>query len=47
MNDYLDDDEEFEDDWSDITSIDEDSLISFLNEYYVINPDKLPKAELI
>jgi hypothetical protein len=47
MNDYLDEEDEFEDDWSDITSIDEDSLISFLNEYYVINPDKLPKAELI
>lgn len=47
MSDYMDEDDEFEDDWSDITSIDEDSLISFLNEYYVINPDKLPKAELI
>lgn len=47
MGDYMDDDDDYVDDWSDITSIDEESLISFLNEYYVINPDKLPKAELI
>jgi hypothetical protein len=47
MSDYMDEEDEFEDDWSDIVNIDEDSLISFLNEYYVINPDKLPKAELI
>lgn len=25
--------------------LDEDELISFLNEYYTINPDSLPKAE--
>ena len=28
-------------------SIDEENLISFLNEYYIINSDKLPKPELI
>jgi len=26
--------------------LDEDELIIFLNEYYMINPDELPKAEL-
>lgn len=26
--------------------LDEDELISFLNEYYVVRPDLLPKAEL-
>jgi len=26
--------------------LDEDELIMFLNEYYMINPDELPKAEL-
>ena len=33
--------------WLDSPSIDEDLLISFLNEYYVVNQDKLPKPELI
>lgn len=28
-------------------SIDEDQLISFLNEYYIVNPDKLPKSEIL
>jgi hypothetical protein len=26
--------------------IDEDQLISFLNEYYTVNPNILPKAEI-
>lgn len=26
--------------------LDEDELISFLNEYYVINPNSIPKPEL-
>lgn len=40
--------EEDEDDdlfWLDSPVVDEDNLISFLNEYYIINPDKLPKPE--
>lgn len=41
-------DEDYEDeDWNDFDSIDEEVLISFLNEYYVVNPDKLPKSEFI
>lgn len=40
-----DEDDEFY--WLESPSIDEDSLISFLNEYYIVNPDKLPKPELI
>jgi hypothetical protein len=40
-----DEDEEFY--WLESPSIDEDSLISFLNEYYIVNSDKLPKPELI
>jgi hypothetical protein len=47
MNDYMDDEDDMEEDWSDVLNIDEDNLISFLNEFYIINPDKLPKAELI
>jgi hypothetical protein len=47
MNDYMDDEDDMEEDWSDVLNIDEDNLISFLNEFYIINPNKLPKAELI
>ena len=42
-------DEEFGDDLtedSEKTELDEYELISFLNEYYTINSDKLPRAEL-
>jgi hypothetical protein len=42
-------DDEFEEDdlFEEKTTIelDEDELVSFLNEYYTINPDSLPKAE--
>lgn len=44
---YDDDDlfeEEFDDDFNDM--VDEEEVISFLNEYYMINPKKLPPAEL-
>ena len=38
-----------EDEWGDDDDVDyiqdEDSLISFLNEYYIVYPKKLPKAE--
>ena len=42
-----DEDEEEEYFWLDSPTIDEDNLISFLNEYYVVYPNKLPKPELI
>jgi len=42
-----DDDEDDEFYWLGPPSVDEDVLLSFLNEYYIINPDKLPKPELI
>lgn len=40
-------DEEFEDELIDKEKVelDEDELIIFLNEYYTINPDSLPKSE--
>lgn len=38
-------DEEFY--WLESPSIDEDNLLSFLNEYYIVSPEKLPKPELI
>lgn len=46
LNEFVDEDYDGED-WGEFESIDEDSLISFLNEYYVVNPNKLPKSELI
>ena len=49
MEDYNLQEDEEEDDfyWLESPSVDEDVLLSFLNEYYIINPDKLPKPELI
>jgi len=47
LNDYTDDEDSIEDDWDDIDLIDEENLISFLNEYYIINPTKLPKLQSI
>ena len=43
--DFFDDD--LEDDSFEETKIelDEDILISFLNEYYIVNPDSIPDAE--
>jgi hypothetical protein len=43
--DFFDDD--LEDDLFEETKIelDEDILISFLNEYYIVNPDSIPKPE--
>lgn len=45
----LDFDEDEEEDffWVDSASIDEDNLMEFLNEYYIVKPEKLPKPELI
>ena len=40
----LDEDDEWEDDDYDYIE-NEDTLTSFLNEYYVVYPKKLPKAE--
>jgi hypothetical protein len=41
----MDDEDEWEED-VDVDYInDEDNLISFLNEYYVVYPKKIPKAE--
>jgi hypothetical protein len=45
---YVDDDEEFEDMFDDFEEeeLDEDEIVSFLNEYYLIYPKKLPEAQL-
>jgi hypothetical protein len=43
FNDEDNEDDSYE---SEKIELDEDELIMFLNEYYMINPDELPKAEL-
>ena len=51
MEDYdlqeADEEEEGEFYWLESPTVDEDNLISFLNEFYIINPHKVPKPELI
>ncbi|MFZ4600463.1 MAG: hypothetical protein ACOYNN_17620 [Terrimicrobiaceae bacterium] len=42
--DFFDDDYEDEE-ISEEIELDEDTLISFLNEYYTINPNSVPKSE--
>jgi hypothetical protein len=39
----FDDDDEWEDD--DYEYVDEDKLISFLNEYYIVFPKKIPRGD--
>ena len=43
--DIFEDEEDFFEDFDDFVSIDEDLLLSYLNEYYIVNPNKIPKAE--
>ena len=45
--DLIDEDEEDDLYWLDSPVVDEENLLSFLNEYYIVNPEKLPKPELI
>jgi hypothetical protein len=41
--DEIEEDEIEEDDFE---TIDEETLMTYLNEYYIVNPDRLPKSEL-
>jgi hypothetical protein len=43
--DFFSDDEEFDEDTKEI-EFDEQELLSFLNEYYTVNPDSLPLSEI-
>ena len=38
--------EDFEIEDDEFESVDEEILMSYLNEYYVVNPDRLPSPEL-
>ena len=48
--DDIDDDDDYEDeddfDFEEDITVDEEELISFLNEYYLVNPASLPKATI-
>ena len=48
--DDIDDDDDYEDeddfDFEEDITVDEEELISFLNEYYLVNPSSLPKATI-
>lgn len=46
-SDFFQFDDEEDEDFDDFIDIDEDTLISFLNEYYIVNPNKLPKTEIL
>ena len=46
-NDFFQFDDEEEEDFDDFIDMDEDLLINFLNEYYIVNPTKLPKTEIL
>ena len=39
-------DDDFEDTKEEFSELDEEELINFLNEYYTVNSDLLPKVEL-
>jgi hypothetical protein len=44
---FLDEEDEWEEDDDDIDYVDNDDvLISFLNEYYIVYPKKLPKGQI-
>lgn len=46
-NDFFQFDDEEEEDFDNFIDMDEDLLINFLNEYYIVNPTKLPKTEIL
>jgi len=48
MFDLLSEFEDVKDEWEtdEYDYIDDDKLISFLNEYYIVYPKKLPKAQI-
>lgn len=46
MDDITEDYDDLYDDEEPIEELDRDELLSFLTEYYTVNPDKLPDASL-
>jgi len=46
LTEYVEDDE-FDDFDDEFKSVDEDVLINFMNEYYIVHPNRVPKSEFI
>ena len=46
MDDIMEDYDDLDDEEEPIEELDRDELLSFLTEYYTVNPDKLPDASL-
>ena len=46
MDDITEDYDDLDDDEEPIEELDRDELLSFLTEYYTVNPDELPDASL-
>jgi hypothetical protein len=42
----MDDDDDFQIEKEESLELDQDELISFLNEYFMVNPDKVPTASI-
>lgn len=43
---FEEDEDEYESEDDDKTELDEDELISFLNEYFLVNPNRLPESTI-
>lgn len=43
---FFDDDDVFEKEESESVELDEEELVTFLNEYFLLNPEKLPEATI-
>lgn len=43
---FFDDDDDFEKEDTESVELDEEELVTFLNEYFLLNPDKLPEATI-
>lgn len=43
---FEEDEDEYESEDDDKTELDEDELTSFLNEYFLVNPNRLPESTI-
>ena len=43
---FFDEDDDFEKEETESVELDEEELITFLNEYFLLNPEKLPEATI-
>lgn len=43
---FFDEDDDFEKEETESVELDEEELITFLNEYFLLNPERLPEATI-